>query len=134
MAKEKELQPSGKHELAADAEQTKEGLVYQPAVDIFETGDGITLMADLPGVKPDHLSIDLKDDVLTIRGDVESPEGKGEAPVMQEFGWGSYYRQFSLAETVDQSKIEAKLNDGVLRLELPKVERAKPRTIAVKTG
>jgi len=134
MTKEQELQPSAKQELTADAEQTKAGVVYQPAVDIFESGDGITLLADLPGVKSDQLTIDLRDNVLTIRGDVTSPDGETETNVMREFGWGSYYRQFSLADTVDQSKIEAKLNDGVLRLELPKVEKAKPRKIAIKAG
>jgi len=134
MSKEKELQPSEKQELTADAEQTKEGPVYQPTVDIFESGGAITLLADLPGVKPDQLTIDLRDDVLTIRGEVTSPESENEAAVIREFGWGSYYRQFTLAETVDQSKIEAQLRDGVLRLELPKVEKAKPRTIAVKTA
>ena len=134
MAKEQELQPSEKQELTADTEQTKEGVVFQPSVDIFESGDSITLKADLPGVKSEHLTIDLRDNVLTIRGEVTSPEGKNESAVMREFGWGSYYRQFTLADSVDQSKIEAQLSDGVLRLELPKLEKAKPRTITVKTA
>jgi len=132
--KEQDLQSTEKRELTADAEQTKEGPVFQPAVDIFEKADGITLLADMPGVKPGQLSIDLRDDVLTIRGQVTSPEANSEAGVAREFAWGSYYRQFTLAESIDQSKIEAKLNDGVLRLELPKVERAKPRQITVKAG
>ena len=134
MVNEQELQPSEKHELTADTEQTKEGVVYQPSVDIFESRDSITLLADLPGVKSDHLTIDLRDDVLTIRGEVTSPECESESAVMREFGWGAYFRQFTLADSVDQSKIEAQLNDGVLRLELPKVEKVKPRTITVKTG
>lgn len=134
MVKEQELQPSEKHELTADTEQTKEGVVFQPSVDIFESGDSITLQADLPGVKSDHLTIDLRDNVLTIRGEVTSPESENESAVMREFGWGSYYRQFTLADSVDQSKIEAQLSDGVLRLELPKLEKAKPRTITVKTA
>jgi HSP20 family molecular chaperone IbpA len=133
MTKEQELQPSKKQELSVDTEQTKEGAVFQPSVDIFESADGITLVADLPGVTSDQLTIDLRDDILTIRGDVASPEGQSEAAVMREFEWGSYYRQFTLADTVDQSKIEGKLSDGVLRLELPKAEKAKPRKIVVKT-
>lgn len=132
--KEQELQTAEKRELATAAEQTKEGPVFQPAVDIFERADSITILADLPGVKPDGLNIDLREDVLTIRGHVASPEGEKEAEVVREFAWGSYFRQFSLADTIDQAKIEARLNDGVLRLELPKIEKARPRQIAVKTS
>ena len=132
--KEQELQPAEKRALATETEQTQEGPLFQPAVDIFETSDGITLLADMPGVKADELSIDLRDDVLTIRGKVTSPEGENEAGVLREFAWGSYYRQFSLADTIDQGKINARLNDGVLRLELPKVEKAKPRQITVHAG
>jgi len=132
--REHEIQTSEKRELTTPTEQTQEGLLFQPAVDIFEKADGLTLLADMPGVKADELSIDLRDNVLTIRGRVTSPEGENETGVMREFNWGSYYRQFTLADTIDQGKIEAKLNDGVLRLELPKVERAKPRQISIKTG
>jgi len=132
--KEQDLQSTEKRELSTEAEQTQEGPVFQPAVDIFEKADGITLLADMPGVKPDQLSIDLRDDMLTIRGQVTSPETENEAGVAREFAWGSYYRQFTLAESIDQGKIGARLNDGVLRLELPKVEKAKPRQITVKAG
>ena len=134
MAKEQEVTTTDKKEMTDSAEQTRQGPVFQPSVDIFETEDGITLLADMPGVKPDQLSIDLRDDRLTIRGEVASPESTEETDVLREFPWGSYYRQFSLADTVDQSKIEAKLSAGVLRLELPKVEKAKPRQITVKTA
>ena len=133
MLTDKELEPTKKSGLATETEQTKEGVVFQPAVDIFETENGITLLADMPGVKADQLNVDLHDDILTIRGGVTSPESGSEIEVMSEFNWGSYYRKFSLADTIDQNKIAAKLTDGVLRLELPKVEKAKPRKITVKT-
>jgi HSP20 family molecular chaperone IbpA len=133
-AKEQELQTAEKRELNTPAEQTQEGPVFQPAVDIFERADSITILADMPGVSPDDLTIDLREDVLTIRGLVKAPEGPKEAEVVREFAWGSYFRQFSLTDSIDQSKIEAGLHDGVLRLELPKVEKAKPRQIAVKTS
>jgi len=128
------IQTAEKRELASEAEQTQEGPVFQPAVDIFEKADGIVVLADMPGVRTEQLSIDLRESVLTIRGQVTPPEGENEAGVAREFAWGSYYRQFTLAESIDQSKIEAKLSDGVLRLELPKVEKAKPRQITVKAG
>jgi HSP20 family protein len=65
---------------------------------------------------------------------VQPFEGKDESDVLIEFEIGRYYRQFTLSEVVDQSKIEAKLEDGVLRLTLPKAEKAIPRQIAVTAG
>ncbi|MCC7174206.1 MAG: Hsp20/alpha crystallin family protein [Bryobacterales bacterium] len=132
--REQEIQIAEKRELTTGTEQLHEGPVFQPAVDIFEKPDSITIVADMPGVKPDELTIDLRNDVLTIRGPVQSPEGEPETAVLREFSWGNFFRQFTLAETIDQAKIEARLSDGVLRLELPKVEKAKPRQIVVKTA
>ena len=118
----------------AEPEQTYTGPVYTPAVDIFESDDRISLLADMPGVKAEDLKIDLRENVLTLSGHVASPEAASEAPVLREYAAGSYFRQFTLSEHIDQAKIDAKLTDGVLRLELPKVERAKPRQITVKSG
>jgi len=118
----------------ASPEHTRQGPVHTPAVDIFENEGSITVLADMPGVKPEDLSIDLRESVLTLSGRVAPPEGAHETPVLREFQEGTYYRQFTLAETIDQSKIDAKLSDGVLRLELPKVAKAKPRAITVRSG
>jgi HSP20 family protein len=119
--------------LSTVPEQTRPGPVYVPAVDIFETEGAITVLADLPGVKPDQLEIDLRDNVLTLTGRVGAPPA-GETDVLREYDAGTFFRQFTLAESIDQAKIDAKLGDGVLRLELPKVERAKPRQITVRSG
>jgi HSP20 family protein len=129
----KSLQAKEKKEVATPAELTKPGLIFNPAVDIFETERELTLLADLPGVKAKDLKIDLKDDVLTLTADETPLEGPGEKDVFREYRTGTYYRQFSLSDTIDQSKIEAVMKDGVLRLTLPKVEAATPRKIAVKT-
>jgi HSP20 family molecular chaperone IbpA len=115
-------------------EQTRPGEVYSPATDIFETDEAITVLADMPGVKADALQIDLRDNVLTLTGRVARAETNYEAELLREFHVGTFYRQFTLSERIDQGKIDAKLTDGVLRLELPKVERAKPRQIQVRTG
>ena len=116
-------------------EQTRPGPVYSPAVDIFETDAAITVLADMPGVKPDQLEIDLRDSVLTLRGRVPPQVGApSEVDVLREYEAGTFFRQFTLSEAIDQAKIDAHLSDGVLRLELPKVERAKPRQIRVRTG
>ncbi len=118
----------------ADIEATRSGPVFTPAVDIFETEKAIAVLADMPGVTAEELTIDLRENVLTLNGRVHLPEGEKEVDVVREYeSGGTYFRRFTLADTIDQSKIEASLNDGVLRLELPKVEAAKPRKISIKT-
>jgi HSP20 family protein len=130
----KELKPKGKQEVSTPAEQTRPGTVFSPNVDIFETDQQITLMADLPGVTPENLKIDLRDDILTISGDVKPFEGPNEKDLMIEYEVGQYYRQFTLSEVIDQNRIEAQLKDGVLRLSLLKVEKATPRKIKVSAA
>ena len=113
-------------------EHTRPGPVFTPAVDIFETEKEITVLADMPGVKAKDLTIDLHNDVLTLTGRVVFESSESE--ISRELRAGTYVRQFSISEAIDQSKIEATIQDGVLRLELPKVEKARPRQIAVKTA
>lgn len=130
----KELRVREKQEVASPAEPTTSGLVFTPAVDIFETDKEITLLADMPGVKADDLTIDLRDNTLTLSADVASVDNSGEEEILVEYESGRYYRQFTLGELINQENIDAKLNDGVLRLTLPKVEKASPKKITVKTG
>jgi HSP20 family molecular chaperone IbpA len=137
MAESKEIQVKEKQELAVPAELTKPGPVFTPAVDIFETEKEITLLADLPGVQPNDLNIDLRENVLTLTGDVAPWEGAEEEDLLIEYDIGRYFRKFTLSEVIDQEKqekIDAQLNDGVLRLTLPKVEKAAPRKISIKAG
>ena len=130
----KSLQAREKAEVASPAEQLKAGPVFSPAIDIFETDREITLLADIPGVKASNLSIDLKENVLTLNGEVEAPEAATEVDVLREYRTGRYFREFSLSQLIDQTKIDASLKDGVLYLKLPKVEKATPRKIAVKSS
>jgi HSP20 family molecular chaperone IbpA len=130
----KELKVKEKQELSSSAEQTKPGLVFTPAVDIFESEKEIVLLADMPGVKAKDLDIDLRDNTLSLNGDIEPFEEKNEEDVIIEYEVGKYFRQFSLSEMIDQEKIDAHLTDGVLRLTLPKIEKAAPKTIAVQAG
>ncbi|MGD2028526.1 MAG: Hsp20/alpha crystallin family protein [Desulfobacterales bacterium] len=129
----KDIQVKPKQELSSPAEQTRPGLVFTPSVDIFETDQEITLLADMPGVSADNLTIDLRENTLTLTGEVTPFEGANEEDILIEYEIGKYHRQFNLSGVIDQSKIDAKLNDGVLRLSLPKVEEVKPRKIEVKT-
>lgn len=128
-----ELKVRGKQEIPGSSEQTRPGLVFTPDVDIFETDLSLTLLADMPGVTPELLSVDLRDDTLTITGKTPPPRHEREKPMMVEYETGTYYRQFSLSEIIDQQKIDAQLSNGVLRLTLPKVAKTAPRKIAITT-
>ena len=130
----KELKVREKQEVAHPAEQTRPGVYFTPTVDIFETDKDMTLLADMPGVKPEKLSIDLRDNTLTLEGDIAPKDSQKEESIYEEYTSGRFYRQFSLSEVIDQAKIDAQLQDGVLRLTLPKVEKATPRKIAVRTS
>ncbi len=131
---QKEMTVKEKQEVTAPAEQTRPGAVFVPSVDIFETDKQITLLADLPGVASETLTIDLRDNILTLSGEVKPFEGADERDLLIEYEVGKYYRQFTLSDVINQNKIDAQLKDGVLRLTLPKVEKAKPRTITVSAG
>jgi len=133
-AKSKELKVREKQEVAIPAEQTTPGLVFTPAVDIFETEKEITLLADMPGAKADDLIIDLRDNTLTLTADITPDDDSNEENLLKEYETGRYYRQFTLGELINQENIDAKLNDGVLRLTLPKIEKASPKKITVKAG
>jgi HSP20 family protein len=133
-AETKALQAKEKAEVTSATEQTKPGPIFTPAVDIFETEEELTLLADLPGVKADNLNIDLREGTLTLSGETELQEGSGETEVFREYRTGRYFREFTVSELIDQAKIEAELKDGVLRLKLPKAEAAKPRQITVKAS
>lgn len=126
----KEMEPHAKQEISG-AEATRPGPVFTPAVDIFETENAITLLADMPGVRADGLGIDLRDNVLTIHGQVRD-DLPDEQRLLQEYETGSFRREFRLTNLIDQAGIDASLSDGVLRLTLPKAEAARPRKIEVR--
>ncbi len=130
---EKELQPREKVEVTTEGETTRTCPVYIPAVDIYESEDALVLVADMPGVGPEDVSIDIRDNQLTLRGTVTIEDIK-ERVHIQEYGVGDYYREFSLGRTIDQSRIEASMRNGVLTLTLPKADVMKPRRISVKVG
>jgi len=128
-----EIQARDKMAAATEGEPTRPELVFVPSVDIFEAEDSLTLLADLPGVTRDGLTIDLKDNVLTLKGVVKPALPANCNVLYREYQEGDYYRQFSISDAIDQQKISAILKDGVLNLTLPKVEKPKPRTIEVKS-
>jgi HSP20 family protein len=127
--KEMEIKNKGGSDVPAAAEITHEGPVYSPRADIWETETALTLVADIPGVEPSGLEIDLRDNVLTVMGKVTAE--RDQRYIIREFGVGNFWRQFTLSEVIDQEKITANVKNGVLTLILPKVEKAKPRKITI---
>ena len=131
----KELTVKKKQEMEKGTGETmRPGPVFVPAVDIVENQDEITVLADMPGVDSKSVDIDLRENRLTIQGHVDPPEGEKEASVYREFNYGDFFRQFTLSNVIDQTKITAKMENGVLRLILPKSARAKPQKIQVASG
>ena len=126
---DQELAVKNKQEVTQ--ESTRPGRTYQPEVDIYETRDGLWLWADMPGVDEKSLNVHLADGVLTIEGGVSLEDYKDLSPVYTEYNVGNYQRRFSLSRDIDTDKIEARLENGVLELKLPKGEKAKPRQITV---
>ncbi len=134
MAESREIATKEKQQLAQPQEQTRPGRYYVPDVNIYEFDDCLKLWADMPGVKEKDVSVTLKDGVLTIVGQVATDIYTGLRPMYTEYNIGNYSREFVLNENIDESKIKATLRNGVLELELPKKEEARPRQIEVRSA
>lgn len=130
---EQELAVKQKQELAG-GEQTRPGRTYVPDVDICETADSLWLWADMPGVDQRSVDVNLADGVLSIEGRVSLQEYENLSPVYTEYNIGNYLRRFTVTADVDAEHIKARMNNGVLELELPKSARAKPRRINIVTS
>jgi HSP20 family molecular chaperone IbpA len=102
-----------------------------PVVDIFETGEALTVSLEMPGVERKNVSVHLEDDVLRIDGQIDFSKYEGLDPVYTEYNIGHYSRSFAISEKVDRDRISAQLDDGVLTLTLPKAKEAMSRRIAI---
>ncbi len=105
---------------------------FVPLVDIFETPTGLKLIADMPGVSAETLSVDLEGQTLTISGQVSALPYAGKS-LLQEYETGDYYRQFTLSGNIDGGGITALLKDGVLELNLPRLAKPAPQKIKINT-
>jgi HSP20 family protein len=105
-----------------------------PAIDVYEDGGGITLLADMPGVSRDDLDIRLDGDSLTVEGRVELDAPADMRAVWAEVQVPRFRRVFTLSRDLDAARIEANLKDGVLTLRVPKLAQAQPRRIQVAAG
>jgi HSP20 family protein len=108
---------------------------WAPLVDIVEDEKEYLIKADLPEIKKEEIKIAVQDDVLTITGERKyEKEEKGKKYHRVERAYGSFARSFSLPDDADSSKVTAEFKDGVLKVHLPKSEKAKPKSIEVKVG
>ena len=123
--------PEGQKPTTTESTRHQERYVGPP-VDIYETQEGLVVLADMPGVSQEALEVRVDQNVLTIRGQAgHAVPGEG---TYREYALVNFFRQFELSDNVDQSRISADLKCGVLTLQLPKAEEAKPRQIEVRVG
>jgi len=115
-------------------EHTRPGRTYIPSVDICETPDSLLLRADMPGVDENSVEVNVANGALSIEGWVSVKEYENLQPVYTEYNIGNYSRRFTLSNEIDTNRITAKMVNGVLELELPKAEKAKPRQITISAN
>jgi HSP20 family protein len=131
MAEKQELTVREKKELVAKEEKTVPGRYYAPYADIYETDEALTVVMEMPGVEKSRLNVALENDVLKVDGQIDFTKYKDMEPVYAEYNVGHYARSFTLSNKIDQEKISAQLEDGVLTLTLPKAKQARPRRISI---
>lgn len=109
--------------------------VWSPAVDIHETKDAFLVKAELPGMKQEEIQITIVDSTLTLKGERKREnEVREEGYTRIERAYGTFQRALVLPSSVDAAKVRAKYKDGVLEIELPKKEEAKPKEIKVQVS
>jgi|SRR5579875_183285 len=112
---------------------------FVPAADLVVTDDEVTVLMDVPGLKPENLEIELTGDVLTVRGERSHPYSteeleRGRAWYRFERGYGKFQRVLQVPKGLDPEAITASLVDGVLTIRIPQPEARKPKKIAIATG
>ena len=131
MATPQELAVREKKELVSKDEKTVPGRYYVPYADIHETDTALTVLMEMPGVRKDNLDVSLENDVLRVDGRIDFSNYEGMEPVYTEYNVGHYTRSFTLSNKIDQEKISAQLDDGVLTLTLPTAQEAQPRKLSL---
>lgn len=126
-----ELQVQEKREVERQQEATVPARAFLPSTDIFESDDVLTIVMEMPGVDREDVDVNVENGVLHVEGRLDFSKYEGMQPVYTEYNIGHYRRSFSLSSKVDQDRISARMQDGVLTLLLPKAEEAKPRRISV---
>lgn len=115
------------------ARATEVDRIFVPEVDIHEDSEFIRLEANMPGVDPNSVDVNVENGILTLEGHVRIEEPQGYTLVGQEHGVGRYRRDFELSDAVDTNGIKARVSQGVLAVTLPKHEKVKTRKIRIET-
>ena len=131
MDKSQELAVQQKKELERKEENTVPARYFIPHADIFETGDALTVVMEVPGVEKKDLDVSLEDGILRVEGRLDFKKYDGFEPLYAEYNIGHYSRTFTLSDKIDSGGISAALADGVLTLTLKKVKEAAARRIEV---
>jgi len=131
MAENQDLQVREKREVDASRESTKPTRAFVPSADIYENENTLTVVLEMPGVSKENVDVNVEDGVLTVEGRIDFSKYERLQPVYSEYNIGPYRRSFQISNQIDHSKIAAQMRDGIMTLELPKVETAKPRRIQV---
>ena len=118
-------------EARQNGDSERERFLFSPPIDIFETEEGLVLHADLPGVSIKTLELQVQDNKLTLFGRVHPVVPPEARTVHQEYGVGDFLRSFILSDEVDHERITATMNNGVLKVVLPKAPKPKSRRIEV---
>ena len=131
MDSKQELQVQQKRQVEDKEEATISTRAFLPNTDIYESEDALNVVMEMPGVEKSNVEVGIEDGVLKVYGRIDFSKYERLQPVYTEYNIGHYARSFRLSSKIDQTKIRAQMNDGVLSLVLPKVEEAKPRVISV---
>ncbi len=118
----------------ATHEDNTEVITLTPATDIHESKEGVTLFFDLPGVSKETLDIDVDQDILTIKGKIDLTTAKNMQPTYIDVRANVFERRFTLGDELDSSQIVAKLDQGALKLSIPRLEKHQPKKINIKVA
>src|SRR6516162_3472955 len=117
MAEKQEMAVREKQELVSKDETTVPGRYYAPYADIYETDEALSVVMEMPGVEKGRLNVGIENDVLRIDGQIDFSKYQDMEPVYTEYNVGHYARTFTLSSKIDQEKISAQLEDGVLTID-----------------
>jgi HSP20 family protein len=131
MATAQELAVRDKKELITKDEKTVPGRYYVPYADIYESDEALSVVMEMPGVEKKDIDVALENGVLRVSGRIDFTKYEDMEPVYTEYNIGHYTRSFTLSNKIDQDKISAQVDDGVLTLTLPKAQEAQPRRISI---
>ena len=134
LREDKQTPPRASNEGGAQQQQRSDGAALMPAVDVLEDKEGITLIADMPGVSKEQLDLQVEAETLTISGEVSLDMPQGMEASYADVGVSRYRRVFTLSKELDAENVSADLKNGVLTLKIPKAAHAQPRRIQVNAG